>query len=160
MKATAWRGVRLMRRSPHGQTEDVFDEHGLSGDVVLRYPPHLSLANHVHRFDPLKAFAMPSGRTESPDTLEAPLYDSVILLNDVVQVSYWSTTTASTEVGGPSQFRYSLRVRRIPVHIDHSWSRMTGRTQGFLKKTFGRNRVTLRAQEKVDRCPCGIHHPI
>ena len=59
-----------MRRSPHGQTVDVFDEHGLSGDVVLRYPPHLSLANHVHRFDPLKAFAMPSGRTESPDTLE------------------------------------------------------------------------------------------
>ena len=160
MKATAWRGVRLMRRSPHGQTEDVFDEHGLSGDVVLRYPPHLSLANHVHRFDPLKRSPC---RVEGPKALtrsKAPLYGSVILLNDVVQVSYWSTTTASTEVGGPSQFRYSLRVRRIPVHVDHSWSRMTGRTQGFLKKTFGRNRVTLRAQEKVDRCPCGIHHPI
>jgi len=132
----------------------------LAGDVVLRYPPHLSLANHIHRFDPLKRSPR---RVEGPEALtrsKAPLYGSMILFDDVVQVAYWSTTTASTECARLFQVRYGLRVRRIPVHVDYPRSRMTRRTQSFLKKVFGRNPVSLRTQEKVDGRTGGINRPI
>jgi len=140
-----------MRRSPHGQTEDVFDEHGLSGDVVLRYPPHLSLANHVHRFDPLKRSPR---RVEGPEALtrsKAPLYGSMILFDDVVQVTYWSTTTASTECARLFEVQYGLRVRRIPVYVDYPRSRMTRRTQSFLKKVLATtaSRFALRKKSMV-----------
>ena len=108
-----------MRRSPYDQTEDVFDEHDLASDVVLCYPPHLALTEHVHRFNPLKRSPRRVEGSESLARSKAPLYGSMILLDDVVQVAYWSTTTASTEFSRPSEFRYSLGVRWIPVHVDH-----------------------------------------
>src|SRR5579862_2521063 len=112
-----------MLRSSYGQTENVFDEHGLADDVVFGYPPHLALTNHVHDFDPLERSPR---RMEGPESLtcsDAPLYSSMILLDDVVQVPNGPTTTASTEVARPSQLRYRPGVRRIPVHVDHPWTR-------------------------------------
>ena len=111
-------------------------------------------------FDPFKRSPR---RVEGPEALtrtEASLHGSVILFDDVVQVAYWSTPTASTEYRRPFQFRDSLRVRRIPIHVDDSWTRMTGRKQSFLKKALGCSRVTLRAQEEVDGRTGGIHRPI
>jgi hypothetical protein len=35
VNVTAQKDLVLQRRSLHGQTEDVFDEHGLAGNVVL-----------------------------------------------------------------------------------------------------------------------------
>ena len=42
----------------------------------------------------------------------------MVLFDDVVEVPYGSTTTASTELARPSQFGYGLPIRRIPVHVD------------------------------------------
>jgi hypothetical protein len=95
--------VSSLRLSSPGQTENVFNEHGLAGDVVLCYPPHLSLANHIHCFDPLKRSPR---RMEGPETLtrsDPPLHEAIVLLDDVVQVPYRSATTASTQFARPFQ---------------------------------------------------------
>jgi len=76
--------VNSMRWSPCGQTENVIDEHGLAGDVVFRYPPHLPLANYVHCFDPLKCSPGRVERSESPTSSKAPFYGFMVLLDDVV----------------------------------------------------------------------------
>src|ERR1043165_10188568 len=77
-----------MRQSSRRQTKDVFDEHSLVGDAVFSYVPHLSLAYHVHRFDPLKRSPCRSKGAESLARSKAPFYRSMILLEDVVQVLY------------------------------------------------------------------------
>lgn len=115
-----------MRQSSRRQTKDVFDEHSLVRDVVFSYVPHLSLAYHVHRFDPLKRSPCRTKGAESLARSKAPFYRSMILLEDVVQVLYWSTTTTSAEVTRLLQLRYGLRVRRVPVHVDHPRTRMAG----------------------------------
>src|ERR1041385_9220759 len=113
-----------MRQSSRRQTKDVFDEHSLVGDIVFSYVPHLSLAYHVHRFDPLKRSPCRTKGAESLARSKPPFYRSMILLEDVVQVLYWSTTTTSAEVTGLLQLRYGLRVRRVPVHVDGHSTRL------------------------------------
>jgi hypothetical protein len=67
----------------------------------FRYPPHLFPANAVQRFDPLKR---PPRRVEGPKALtrsQVPLYGSMILFEDVVQIPYGSATTNIDRHRGP-----------------------------------------------------------
>jgi hypothetical protein len=54
---------------------------------------------------------------------DPPLDGSVIRLDDVVQVADGGTSTAPTKFPSPLQFRYYLRIRRVPVQVDdpRSW---------------------------------------
>jgi len=139
-KAAAWMTISLLRPSSNGHAENVSDEHGLTGYVVFRYPPHLSLAYHVHRFDSLKRSPRGVKRSESLTRSKSPHYGSMILLDDVVQVPYGSTTAAATEVSGVFQFGYGLRIRRIPVDVDHPRTRMPGE-----RNALCRNRLAATA---------------
>jgi hypothetical protein len=91
-------------------TRNALNEADLSNDIALRYPPHLSLANHIHCFDFL---SRPPRRVERPEALtraDPPLYGSMVLLHYIVQIPYGSATTASTQFAGRFQLRHPFRV--------------------------------------------------
>src|ERR1051325_545243 len=115
-----------MRQSSRRQTKDVFDEHSLVRAVCVSYVPHLSSAYHVHRFDPLKRSPCRTKGAESMARSKAPFYRSMILLEDVVQVLYWSTTITSAELTRLLQLRYGLRARRVQVPVDHPRTTIAG----------------------------------
>ena len=66
----------------------------------------------------------------------------------VVEIAHRTTTTASTELSGPLQFRDDLPIGRIAVHVDHPRPGMAWRPQCFLEETFGRSRIALGREEK------------
>src|ERR1700730_7425934 len=89
---------------------------------VFLQPPHLSLADHVHRLDTLNRSR---GRIEGAKSLTGShqSFDrSVILLHDVVEVADRTTPAASSEFSGELEFSNDLRIGRIPIHVDHPWA--------------------------------------
>ena len=69
-----------------GKSEHAFDEADLFGDVALRQPSNLSFADHVHCFVALDGSFCTGQRAESLLGVHTPLDDSVILLQDVIQM--------------------------------------------------------------------------
>jgi len=46
----------------------------------------------------------------------------VILLDDVVQVAHRPASTSLSEFSDLLEFSLDLRIRRIPIHVDHPWT--------------------------------------
>jgi arsenite methyltransferase len=120
-------GARNGSSSPSrnsGEPEEPCNERDLPSDVILRQPPHLSLADHVHRLDTLnrsrRRIKGPEALTSSHSSFDC----SVILLHDVVEVADWTAATATAEFSGALQFCNDLRIGRIPIHVDHPWTRV------------------------------------
>jgi hypothetical protein len=140
--------------------EEPGDECDLSSNVVLRYPSNLPFTNHVHRFDTLNRLPC---RVKGPKALtssNAAFDCSVVLLHDIVQVAYGSATTASAQFAGSLQFSDDLRIRRVPVHIDHTWPRMPSSLQRFLKEALGRVCIAMTREQEINRVAVGIDSPI
>ncbi len=105
-----------------GETEESCNKRDLPNDVVFLQPPHLSLADHVHRLHTLNRSR---GRIERAKSLTGshPSFDrSVILLHDVVEVADRTTPAASSEFSGTLESSNDLRIGRIPIHLDHPWA--------------------------------------
>ena len=93
-----------------GETEESGNKRDLPNDVVFLQPPHLSLADHVHRLDTLNRSR---GRIEGAKSLTRshPSLDrSVVLLHDVVEVADGTAPAASSEFSGALEFANHLRV--------------------------------------------------
>ena len=50
-----------------------------------------------------------------------------------------------------------LRIRRVPIDVDHPWPRMVIRSQCLLEEALRSGCVALCRQEKVNGCTSGIH---
>jgi hypothetical protein len=105
-----------------GETEETRNKRDLPNDVVFLQPPHLSLADHVHRLDTLNRSR---GRIEGAKSLTGshPSFDrSVILLHDIVEVADRTGPAASSEFSGTLEFSNDVRIGRIPIDVDHHWA--------------------------------------
>src|SRR5215212_8895715 len=96
----------LVRRSSCSQSEEASNERDLPSDVVLRQPPDLSLANHVHGLNSLKRSPRRAKGSEALTGSDPPFYGSV-------------TATPPTEFAGLLQLCDRLGIRRVSIHIDH-----------------------------------------
>ena len=155
------------RRKPDGRlsgsdrdTEQTCNECGLPKDVILRQPPDLSLANHVHRLDTLNRSLRRVKRSEAL-TRSHPAFDCpMILLHHIVEIANGSTAATPAEFSCPFEFIDYLRISRIAVYVDNSWPRMVWRSQGSLKEAFGSTCIALRREQKVNGVTRRIHRPI
>jgi hypothetical protein len=105
-------------------TEDYVDELPLRYRIALRDPPDLTFADCMHRFVPLDGSTRTFSRSESEARGNPLLYESMALLEDVIQVARGSAATAPAEFTGLLQFGNRAGVGRMPVHIDYPrpWS--------------------------------------
>jgi hypothetical protein len=92
------------------EAKEASDERGLTGGVVLRQPPDLSLADHVHRFDSLKRSPRRVKRSESLTRSDPTLDASMVLFDDIVEVPYWSAVATAAKFAGTLQFRNHFRI--------------------------------------------------
>ena len=99
-------------------TEEAVDELTLAEDIALAQPANLSFPDCVHRFIALYGSGRAFGRPESETGDDALLNESMVLLDDVVQVRRSSTTTASVQFSRPREFGDGTGVRRMAIHID------------------------------------------
>jgi hypothetical protein len=101
----------LVQRSRYRESDEVSNERGLPGDVVLRQPPHLAFADHVHRFDFLNRSP---GRVKGSEPLtrsDPPLDGSVVLLNGLITNDKFCFIRVSR-----LKLEWKRRRRGIPVH--------------------------------------------
>jgi hypothetical protein len=98
-----------------------------------------------------EAFATPSEGSESLTRSDPPFDGSVVLLHNIIQVAYGPASAAPAEFAGLLEFGYDFGIRGVSIHVNDSRPGMAWRTQCLLQKAFGRSRVTLGTQEKVDR---------
>jgi hypothetical protein len=85
--------------------------------------PDLSLANHVHRLDTLDGSPR---RVKRPETLTRshPAFDRpMILLDDIVEIANGSTAAAPAQFSRLLEFIDYLRIGRISIYVDDSWTR-------------------------------------
>ena len=95
-------------RPLRGDAEDAVDELTLSYRIALGYPADLAFADRMHR---LVAFDRPTCTVHrpEPEACGDPLLDeSMILLDDVVQIRRGSATTAPAEFTGLRQLGNAL----------------------------------------------------
>src|SRR3984893_12278057 len=120
-------GARNGSSSPSrnsGEPEELCNERDLPSDVILRHPPYLSFANHVHRLDTLNRSRRRIKGPEALTSSHSPFDRPVILLHDIVEVADWTAATAAAEFSGALQFCNNLRIGRIPIHVDHPRTRV------------------------------------
>jgi len=98
-----------MRRSDT-EPEEESDEADLFSDVALCQPSNLSLADHMHCFISLDRSLRTREGAEAEARLDPPFDRTVILLDNVVEVSDDATSTSPTECMSPLQFVKNTRM--------------------------------------------------
>ena len=77
--------------------------------------------------------------------------------HDVVQVWDGSAAAPAPQFATLLQLRDHLRIRRVPVHIDHSGARVTWRAQGFLEEPLCGSCIPFGRQQKINGGTRRIH---
>jgi hypothetical protein len=142
------------------QPEETFYESDLLNNGSLRQPPHLTFANHVHRFDSLDR---PPRTIEGSEPLagsNSPFDGSMVLLHDVVQIRHRPAPAPAAKLATHFEFGNDSRIRRVSVDIDDSWTRMAGNHQGFPEEPFGCGSISIRRKQEIDRVSLGIDRAI
>src|SRR5947199_5960883 len=94
------------------------DELTLTNRISLRDPADLPSSNRVHRLVTLDRSTRAFDRSESEAGGDALFNESVILLDDVVDIRRCPTTTAPTQFAGLLQFGDRTGVRQMSIDID------------------------------------------
>src|SRR5205807_3207673 len=90
-------GRKPVRTGLCSNPEEIVDELTLADDVALVQPPYLSLSDCMHRLVTVDGSTSALDRSE-PEACRNPLLnESVVLLDDVVQIRRRSAATAATE---------------------------------------------------------------
>src|SRR5437016_5592191 len=97
------------------------DELTLTDRITLRNPADLPLSDCMHRLVTFDHSTRTLHRTESEARHDPLLDESMVLLDDVVQVRRCSATTTSAEFSGLLQLGDRAGVRRMPIDIDDPW---------------------------------------
>jgi hypothetical protein len=92
-----------MRRSS-SESEDVFDEVDLVGDVALCQPSNLSFADHVHCFIGLDGSCRARERAEAEARIDPTFDRTMILFDNVVEIRDDETATSLAQCMIPLQF--------------------------------------------------------
>jgi len=80
--------------------------------------------------------------------------------HDVVQVPDRSAAAPAAQFAGLLQFGDHFGIRRVSVHIHHSWTRATWRLQGSLEEPLCGSRIPSGRQQKINRGTRRIHRAI
>jgi hypothetical protein len=64
-------------------------------------------------------------RAEAEARIDPPFDRTMILLDNIVEIRDHATATSLAQCMIPLQFVNNTGIRRVPVHIDHPWARMT-----------------------------------
>ena len=143
---------RRATRDPHkglsSEAERLLDETYLTNGVVLGKPADLPFSNHVHCFVP-RDRSQCSVYGSEPLTGHYPLfYETMVLLDSVVQVRTGSTPAPRTQLSGTSEFVDHRWISGMAIHIDNAGSNPT--RQSKLQETFGRNAISVRREQEID----------
>src|SRR5687767_7998341 len=84
----------------------------------------------------------------------------MVLLHDAVQVPDRSTAAPTAEFAALLQLCDYLGIRRVSVYIDHSWTRVIWRPQGFLEEPLCSSGIPSGRQQKINRGTCRIDSAI
>ena len=123
---------------------------GLRDRIRFRYPPHSAFPNHVHRFNPLQR---PPRRGKRPVTfrqLRPLLHRAMVLFNDVVEILALPQTDSTRQDAFHFQRFDCGRKSRVLVHVDDPWHGIARGTQGLTEEAFGRRRIPLGREQKLD----------
>ena len=94
------------------------DELTLTDRITLRDPADLPFSDRVHRLVTLDRSTRSLRRTESEARRDPLLDESMVLLDDVIQVRRWSATKPSAAFSGLFQLGDRSCVSRMPIDID------------------------------------------
>ena len=124
--------------------EQLVDELILFANVIVADPPHLPLADHVHRFVSLDR---PAGRLELTKALlglEWSFDCSMILLQDVVQVLDRSMSAAAAQSSLLFHCYNGRAIEAGLIGVDDAGSRMRRIAERLAKWAFGRRLIAQR----------------
>ena len=103
-----------------GDPERPLDEMHMSDDIILGQLSDLPFADHIHR---LVACNSPQGaahRTGPEPCCYALLYETVILLQNIVQIRIGPALAPLTQLTALLQLRNGWWIGGVPVDIDHT----------------------------------------
>jgi hypothetical protein len=86
--------------------------------IALRQPANLPFWDRMHALIPVDCSPGPFRRSESEACRDAFLDETVVLLNDVVQVRLCSAATMPAQFAGLFQFGDVAGIRWVPIHVD------------------------------------------
>ena len=116
--------------------EHALNEADLSDNIALCQPAHLSLADHVHCLVPLDRPQRAIHGSEPEAGSDAILHESMILLQDIIQVRTGPTVATATQFAALLEFRDGGRVRGVSVDINYSRPDLACPPQANCKKCF------------------------
>ena len=84
----------------------------------------------------------------------------MILLDPIVEILHLSQFTGFEDVSFHLELVEGFGVRRIFVHVDHSWFTGMGSSKRFVQELLGRVCISCRAQEEIERVPLRINRSV
>src|SRR5262249_53388774 len=138
-----------------GDAEYCVDKLPLRYGIALPDPTDLTLADCMHRLVALNGSTRALDRSE-PQARRDPLLDeSMVLLDDVVQIRCGSATTAATQLTGLLQIGDRAGVGGCPSTLI-TLGRCATRYSDA-QEQLRHNQITLRRQHKLDRRTGRVH---
>ena len=114
----------------------------------------------MNRLDALQRVPCRSERPIAFGQPDSLLHGSVILFHDVVEVLALAQPNPPRQGTPGFHLLNGGRVSRVLVDIHDTWHGIAGCRNGMEEKAFGRCRIALRRQQKLDRLAGGIDGPV
>ena len=100
------------------------------------YPADLTFADDVHGLVSSNRVQCAIDGSEPLASQDALLHETMILLEDVVELGCPSAPAPRTKFAGAFQLLDGRRVRRMAIHVDHSRAELARLPQRKLEKPF------------------------
>src|SRR6476620_10078153 len=143
-----------------GNAEEFGDEAGLCDGVLLGYPPHSPLPDHLYRFDSLQSPPCRSARAVPFRQPRALLYRAVVLLHHIVEVFALTQTHPTGQNPFPFSRFHCGWEGWVLVHVDDSRHGIARRAQSLTEEAFGSGRIPLRGEQKLDCLTGRVHSAV
>src|SRR5262249_24494463 len=143
-----------------GSLEKALHKSHLSLNVTFTYSFNLPLSEHVDDLIATDRSPCCIEARKSESRTDSAFYESVILLNYIVEIFTLSQLSVVGEDSFPLQFFNRRWVGFVLIEVDNSRRLMFESLEHFAEESFGRLRVSLRAEHEIDRLASRIDRAV
>src|SRR5262249_22315208 len=143
-----------------GNPEEIRHESDLPTDVAFVYSLNLPFSDDVHCLVPADRPPRRLETEEAETGIDSTFYESVVLLEDIIEVFALSELRGHGEHAFLLQLFDGGRISVVPIDVEQPWRLMLGSLQHLSEEAFSGLRIPFGAEHEIDRLAGGIDSAI